>query len=87
MAVNLKSPEAEALLKRLAEQTGESLTEAATVAFRERLERHEKARAQVRKRAVGALSDLSDLIREAREARVPDERPLKQIADELWGNE
>lgn len=81
MAVNLKNPEAERLLNELAEQTGESLTEAATKAFAERLERLRRERAAGRKRELGALLDL---IAEARRGPVVDPRPLKQITDELW---
>lgn len=39
MALNIKNAVAEALIKQLAEQTGESQTTAVTVAVRERLER------------------------------------------------
>jgi antitoxin VapB len=39
MALNIKSPEAERDVRRLAELTGESLTEAMHKAVRERLER------------------------------------------------
>ncbi|MBP7339893.1 type II toxin-antitoxin system VapB family antitoxin [Niveispirillum sp.] len=39
MALNIKSPEAEKDVRRLAELTGESLTEAMHKAVRERLER------------------------------------------------
>lgn len=37
MALNIKNPETEELARLLAEATGESLTEAVTVALRERL--------------------------------------------------
>jgi antitoxin VapB len=39
MSMSIKSPEAERLTRELAGATGESLTEAVTVAVRERLER------------------------------------------------
>lgn len=45
MALSIKSPEAEKLARELARRTGESLTEAITVALRERLKR-ERARPQ-----------------------------------------
>lgn len=83
MAVNLKNPEAERLLNELAARTGESLTEAATRAFAERLERLERERARQKERS---LSSLMDLIAEARQSPRLDERPLKQITDELWGD-
>lgn len=39
MGLNIKNQEAEALIRKLAEVTGESLTAAVTVAVRERLQR------------------------------------------------
>lgn len=41
MALNIKNEEADRLARRLADVTGESLTEAVTVALEERLERVE----------------------------------------------
>ncbi|MFZ5441335.1 MAG: type II toxin-antitoxin system VapB family antitoxin [Myxococcota bacterium] len=69
-------------MNELAEETGESLTEAALRAFEERLTRLRSERAAQRKRA---LQSLHDLIEEARAQRPLDERPLKVITDELWG--
>ena len=43
MGLNIKSQEAHDLARRLAEQTGESLTTAVTEALRERLARTEKS--------------------------------------------
>ena len=43
MSLNIKNPEAHALATRLAQKTGETLTEAVTTALRERLERLEQA--------------------------------------------
>ena len=37
MSLNIKNPEAHALAARLAERTGETMTEAVTTALRERL--------------------------------------------------
>jgi antitoxin VapB len=42
MAISIKDPETDALARRLASATGESLTEAIREAVRERLEREEK---------------------------------------------
>jgi antitoxin VapB len=42
MSLNIKNPEAHALATRLAQRTGETLTEAVTAALRERLERLER---------------------------------------------
>lgn len=42
MSLNIKNPEAHALAERVAKLVGETLTEAVTVALRERLERIER---------------------------------------------
>ena len=42
MSLNIKNPEAHALAARLAKKTGETLTDAVTIALRERLERLER---------------------------------------------
>ncbi len=42
MSLNIKNPEAHALAAQIARKTGESLTEAVTVALRERLARLEQ---------------------------------------------
>ena len=42
MSLNVKNPEAHALAARLAQKTGETLTEAVTAALRERLARLER---------------------------------------------
>jgi len=44
MALNIKDPEADALARKLAARTGESLTQAVLNALKERLQRTEKAR-------------------------------------------
>ena len=68
MALNIKNPEAEALARALAEETGESLTEAVTVALRERLASARRVRERARVYAevkdlqtfVASLPDLDD---------------------------
>ncbi len=82
MSVNLKNPEAERLLNALAELTGETLTEAAACAFRERLERLKSEHDAVKRRT---LASLTDLISEARSAPALDARSQKEVTDELWG--
>jgi antitoxin VapB len=47
MALSIKTDEADTLARRLAELTDESLTTAVTVALRERLDRVERARADL----------------------------------------
>jgi antitoxin VapB len=85
MSVNLKNPEAERLLNELAEHTGESLTEAARLAFAERLARLQKERAGQQKRQLGSLLDL---IAEARQSNTAlDARPREVITDQLWGDD
>lgn len=84
MAINLKNGDVERALQELSRETGESLTEAAGVAFRERLERLRAVKQAERQRSLRALLDLVD---EARAAPVIDPRPLKAIRDELRGDE
>lgn len=84
MAINLKNTEVEQALQDLARETGESLTQAAGTAFKERLERIRAARRGQQRRSLNALLDL---IEEARAAPVLDSRPTKVIRDELWGEE
>jgi len=84
MAINLKNREAEKSLQELAAETGESLTKAAGIAFRERLAR---LRADKQARQQRSLRALLELIDEAKSAPVLDRRSLKLISDELWGDE
>lgn len=42
MSLNIKNPETHALAERVAKLTGETMTEAVTIALRERLERIER---------------------------------------------
>jgi antitoxin VapB len=58
MALNIKDPEADRVVRELAEVTGESITAAITVAARERLDRvRGVAPAQERARRIRALAD------------------------------
>lgn len=76
MALNIKNPEAHRLARELAEETGETLTDAVTVALRERL----AALRQVRGRdAIHA--DVEEL--QALVAALPD-RDCRS-ADEILG--
>jgi hypothetical protein len=84
VAINLKNPEVEQALQDLSRETGESLTQAAGVAFRERLAKLRSARRAEQQRTLRALLEL---IEEARSSPVIDPRPLKVITDELWGDE
>ena len=73
MALNVKNDEADRLARELADLTGESITEAITVALRERLERR-RSRGQQAAR-------LRHLVTEIAAFPVLDDRP----ADEILG--
>lgn len=62
MSFNIKNPETHRLAKELAEETGESMTAAVTIALRERLER---VRADFR------IEDIMALAKEIRERLPP----------------
>lgn len=83
MAINLKNPEVEALLKALAAETGESLTEAAGKAFKARLEALQARRKPGRERF---LPEILQMIEQGRNLPVLDPRPTKEILDDLWGD-
>lgn len=58
MALNIKDPTTDRLVRELAATTGESITTAVTVAVRERLERIGRmAPAEVRKQAILRISE------------------------------
>lgn len=80
MALNIKSDETHRLAQTLARETGETLTEAVTVAVRERLESlHRKRR---RAEVVRSIQDIQDFVRELPDL---DERSEEEILgyDEL----
>ncbi|WP_119678692.1 type II toxin-antitoxin system VapB family antitoxin [Indioceanicola profundi] len=76
MALNIKSDEAEQAVRRLAELTGESITETIRIAAEERLARLEATRqqAELRRRA-----DIRELLEQVRRAPVLDNRPEDEI--------
>jgi antitoxin VapB len=76
MALNIKNEEAERLARALAQVTGESLTEAVTVALRERFEGAQRVRERAR-----VYADVSDV--QALMAGLPDRD--KRPADEILG--
>jgi antitoxin VapB len=74
MALSIKSPEAEALARRVSEATGESLTGAIIMALRERLERVERHKDEL------LLADqLDEIARRATELPVLDARSAEEI--------
>jgi antitoxin VapB len=83
VAINLENPEVEALLKALAAGTGESLTEAAGKAFKERLEAVLARRKPGRERF---LPEILQMIEQGRSLPVLDPRPTKELLDDLWGD-
>jgi len=74
MALNIKDPTADRLVRELAETTGESITTAVTVAVRERLERiRGMAPAEVR------LQRLTEIALRAAARPVIDDRSDEEI--------
>jgi antitoxin VapB len=76
MALNIKDDAADRLARELAQETGESITTAVTVAVRERLERLRGAVPHERRR-----SELAQIAGRSAARRVRDERS----ADEILG--
>jgi antitoxin VapB len=74
MALNIKDPEADRLVRALAAATGESITVAARRAFAERLDR---VRAQ--DAAPGVLSELEAIISRGRDRTTLDARSADEI--------
>jgi antitoxin VapB len=72
MSLNIKNAEADRLARELADLTGESLTEALTIALRERLERESG-----RKRSRGLREEIARI--QERIARLP---PRDRRSDE-----
>jgi antitoxin VapB len=76
MALNIKNEETYRLVQALAEETGETLTEAVTVAVRERLESLYRRRR--RKEVVQSVKEIQEFIR-----RLPDRDQRR--AEEILG--
>jgi len=74
MALNIKDPEADRLVRALADATGESITVAARRAFAERLDR---VRAQAT--APDVQSELEAIISRGRDRATLDPRPADEI--------
>jgi len=80
MAFSIKNPEADRLARRLARKTGESLTDAVTIALRERLQRvsprsEKTARARI-DRIVRKVAEIPTRDRRSLEEVLYDERGL-----------
>jgi len=76
MPISIKNPEAEQLVRQVADLTGESLTEAILVALRER---HERLAASKRRRSLA--DELDRIAKRCAALPVLDSRP----ADEILG--
>jgi antitoxin VapB len=74
MALSIKDPEADALARVLAEETGETLTQAIVVALRERL-----ARVQRQKQAPARQEKMRALWDELERLPVLDARPVSAL--------
>ena len=73
MALSIKSDEADRLARKLAAETGETLTEAVENALRERLEReHARHEASMRTRLARLAADVATL-------RISDDRTPEEI--------
>jgi antitoxin VapB len=72
MALNIKDPETDHLVRRLASLTGESLTEAVHVAVRDRLEREERRRGRASIEQLLAIARCY-ASRPVKDDRTPDE--------------
>lgn len=75
MAINIKSPDAERLVRELAELTGESITDAIQIAVRERLTRERLRKLGSTERAWSRVERIQERIRQVPlvEGRTPEE--------------
>lgn len=74
MSINLKSERADRLARALAATTGESLTDAITIALEERLERERKIRGRA-----AVLAEILRLADEFQSLPILDDRPMDEI--------
>ena len=85
MGLNIKNPEVEADIRKLAELTGESLTSAVQAAVREKIARleHSESRRETLEEHLAALRPLQDALR-AQQLRSDDQRTARELIDELY---
>lgn len=81
MALNLKNPETEKLAKQLARTTGESITEAVTVAIKQRLHQQEKTHKREKR-----MKWLDEITRETA-AIMNDGRTSTELFEDLYDPE
>ncbi len=85
MGLNIKNPEAEADIRKLAAITGESLTSAVQSAVREKISRLEECgnRRETLQEHLAALRPLQDALK-AQQLRAGDKRTARELIDELY---
>ena len=77
MALNIKDPETDELVRRLAEMTGEKITEAVRISVKERLDREQQVRGKA------SLEEIMAIAREIASLPVVDPRsPEEMLYDE-----
>ena len=74
MALNIKDPEVDALVRELARETGESITVAVKAATQERLDRLRAAAPRERRRAA-----IRRIVERASTRPVLDDRPIEEL--------
>ncbi|HSJ13492.1 MAG TPA: type II toxin-antitoxin system VapB family antitoxin [Longimicrobiales bacterium] len=74
MAINIKNPEADRLVRELAELTGESITDAVVAAIRERLARQREQRGRQR-----TLQQITRIRERYRALPLEDDRSAEEI--------
>jgi len=85
MGLNIKNPDVEADIRRLAELTGESLTSAVQAAVREKIARLEQStsRRETLEEHLAALRPLQEALK-AQQLRPDDQRTARELIDELY---
>ena len=85
MGLNIKNPEVEADIRRLAELTGENLTSAVQSAVREKLVRLEQggSRRETLEEHLAALRPLQEAFK-AQQLHPNDQRSARELIDELY---
>ena len=73
MALNIKDPETDELVRRLAEMTGEKITEVVKISVKERLDREQQARGKA------SLEEIMAIAREIASLPVVDPRSLEEM--------
>ena len=81
MTLSIKDEETDRLVRRLAQQNGETVTMAVKVAVKERLERQEQ-----RQRPAGRFERIRRIV-ERTAPSMNDDRTSKELMDELYDDE